>query len=205
MKTCRAAFERHQTLALVLDEARTPTANLMQVFLATPISHDVSQGFCCPPQIMPDMHVCFGTKSLDVRIAEVTTATLAGTKMSGKPSADPLVFTWNTIKAMDNVVKSLLPDVGLMGFMPEDRMLPVVEGERCLLVDIGRRQRWVTERLDQDRSQQSPVLPGAHALSLTACYPLTLPPPSCPPPLLPFSCCEVIVVVVAFCVVVVAL
>ena len=111
--------------------------------------------------------------------------------MPVKPSADPLVFTWNTIKAMDNVVESLLPDVGLMRFMPEDRMLPVVEGERFLLFDIGGRQRWVTEDSSQ---QQSPVLPGAH-----------LSPPSCPPPLLPFLCWEVIVVVVAFGVVVVAL
>jgi len=169
MKICRAAFESHQSLGLVLDEARTPTSNLLQAFLATPITYDVSQGFCCPPQIMPDMHVCFGTKSLGVRIAEATTAAVTGTKMPVKPSADPLVFTWNTIKAMDNVVQSLLPDVGLMRFMPEDRMQQVVEGERCLLFDIGGRQRWVTERLDKESSQQqSPVLPGAHALPLTA-------------------------------------
>ena len=181
MKICRAAFESYQSLALVLDEARTPTANLLQAFLATPFSSEVAQGFCCPPQIMPDMHVCFGTKKLDVRIAEVTTSAVVGTKMSEKPSADPLVFTWNTIKAMDNVVKSLLPGDGLMRFMPEDRMQAVVEGERCLLFDIGRRQTWVTECLDKDGSQQqSPVLPGAHVICflLTACCPLMLPPPS---------------------------
>ena len=186
MKICRAAFENHQSLGLVLDEARTPTSNLLQAFFATPITYDASQGFCCPPQIMPDMHVCFGTKSLRVRIIEATKAAVTGTKMPGKPSADPLVFTWNTIKAMDNVVHILLPDVGLMRFMPEDRMQPVVVGERCWLFDIGGRQRWATERLDEDGSQQrSPALPGARALSLTACYPLMLPPPSCPPPLLP--------------------
>ena len=167
MKICRAAFESYQTLALVLDEARTPTANLLQAFLATPFSSEVAQGFCCPPQIMPDMHVCFGTKKLDVRIAEVTTSAVVGTKMSEKPSADPLVFTWNTIKAMDNVVKSLLPGDGLMRFMPEDRMQAVVEGERCLLFDIGHRQKWVTEYLDKDGSQQqSQVLPGAHVIML---------------------------------------
>ena len=142
-----------------------------------------------------------------MRIVEATTAAVAGKNVFGKPSADPLVFTWNTIKAMENAVRSLLPGDGLMRFMPEDRMQPVVVGERCWLFDIGGRQRWATERLDEDGSQQqSPVLPGARALSLTACYPLMLPPPSCPPPLLlPSSRCEVIVVVVAFCVVVVAL
>ena len=165
MKICRAAFENYQSLGLVLDEARTPTANLLQVFLATPMTHDVSQGFCCPPQIMPDVHVCFGTKSLRVRINEVTTASVVGTKMPGKPSADPLVFTYNTIKAMDNAVKSLLPNDGLQRFMPEDRMLPVKEGERCMLFDIGGRQRWMTERIDSSQ-QPSPVLPGAYPLSL---------------------------------------
>ena len=208
MKICRAAFESHQSLGLVLDEARTPNANLLQAFLATPITCDVAQGFCCPPQIMPDMHVCFGSKTLGTRIAEATTAAVAGKNVSVKPSADHLVFTHNTIKAMENAVWSLLSGEGLMRFMPKDHVQPVVKGEKCWLFDIGGgRQRWETERLDEDSSQQqSPVLPGARALSLTAYYPLMLPPPSCPPPLLlPSSRCEVIVVVVAFCVVVVAL
>ena len=183
MKICRAAFEKHQSLGLVLDEARTPTANVLQTFLATPIAYDVAQGFCCPPQIMPDMHVCFGSKSLGTRVAEATTAAVEGTKMTCKPSADPLVFTWNTIKAIDNAIESLLPDDGLMRFMPEDHMQPVVQGERCLLFDIGRgRQRWVTERIDEDSSRQhSPVLPGAHAHAKLPLF---------APILLPFSCCR---------------
>ena len=32
MKVCRAAFDDHQSLGLVLDEARTPTNALLQVF-----------------------------------------------------------------------------------------------------------------------------------------------------------------------------
>ena len=196
MKICRAAFEKHQSLGLVLDEARTPTANVLQTFLATPIAYDVAQGFCCPPQIMPDMHVCFGSKSLAVRISEVTTSAASGTKMSGKPSADPLVFTYNTIKAIDNAVQCLLPDDGLMRFMPEDRMVPVGEGERCLLYDIGGRKRWMKEDSSQE---QSPVLPGAHVLTL----PLELAPPCCRTPLHTLSCSQVIVVVVAFYILVV--
>ena len=44
-----------------------------------------SQGFCCPPQIMPNMHVCFGTKTLGMRIAEATTAAVAGNMCLGSP------------------------------------------------------------------------------------------------------------------------
>ena len=166
MKICRAAFDDHQTLGVVLDEARTPTNALLQAFLATPISYDVAQGFTCPPQIMPDTHICLGAKSVGARIQEATSVAMEGTRMSGKPTADPLVFTWNTIKAMENAIRNVLPDDGLMRFMPEDRMRPVAEGERCLLVDFGRRQRWMTQYLDEDDAQQqSPVLPGDRALS----------------------------------------
>ena len=196
MRICREAFEKYQSLGLVMDEARTPTANLLQAFLVTPITREVSQGFCCPPQVMPDLHVCVGTKSFAVRINEATTAAVVGTKMSGKPSPDPLVFTYNTVKAIDNVVKCPLPADGLMRFMPEDRMLPVGEGERCVLFDIGGRKRWMKEDSSQ---KQSPVLPGAHTLML----PLELAPPCCPTPLHTCSCKQVIVVVVAFYIVVV--
>ena len=191
MKVCREAFDDHQSLGLVLDEVRTPTNSLLQAFLATPITHDVAQGFTCPPQIMPDTHVCLGSKSVGVRIAEATTAAVAGDRMSGKPTADPLVFTWNTIKAMENTVRNVLPVDGLMRFMPEDRMLPVVSGEKRLLFDIGGRQRWMTQSLDEDGvQQQSRVLPGDRVLSLTACYPLT-PLPSVPSSL----CCKVYVII----------
>ena len=186
MRICRAAFDNYQSLGLVMDEARTPTANVLQAFLVTPVTREVHQGFCCPPQLMPDLHVCFGSKALAVRISEATTSAASGTKMSAKPSADPLVFTYNTIKAIDNAVQCLLPDDGLMRFMPEDRMVPVGEGERCLLFDIGGRKRWMKEDSSQ---KQSPVLPGAHALIRT--------------PLHTLSCSQVIVVAVAFYIVVV--
>ena len=203
MKICRAAFDEHQTLGLVLDEARTPTNSLLQAFLATPITYDVAQGFTYPPQIIPDTHVCLGARNLGVRIAEATTAAVAGTKMPVKPTADPLVFTWNTIKAMENAVRSLLPVDGLMRFMPEDRMLPVVEGERCLLFDQGGRQRWMAQSLDEDGAQQqSRVLPGDLSLSLTSfMLPLDVASPLLPPILsaLPSLRCEVHVFVVALC------
>ena len=203
MKVCREAFDNHQSLGLVLDEARTPTNSLMQVFLATPITYDVAQGFTCPPQIMPDTHVCFGAKSVGARIAEAATAALAENKMPVKPTADPLVFTWNTIKAMENAIRSLLPVDGLMRFMPEDRMLPVVEGERRLLFEQGGRQRWMTQSLDEDGAQQqSRVLPGDLSLSLTSfMLPLDVASPLLPPILsaLPSLRCEVHVFVVALC------
>ena len=60
-------------------------------------------------------------------------------------------------------------------------MQPVVEGGKCLLFDIEGRNRWVTERLKDGTRQQTPVLPGAHALA--SMLPLDVAPPLFPPPL----------------------
>ena len=185
MKICRAAFEQHQSLSVVCDEARTKNGNLFQAFASTPVTYEVAQGFCCPPQIMPDTHVCLGSKTVGMRIAEATKAAVVGTKMSATPSADPLVMTWNTIKAIENAIQNILPVDGLLRFIPESRI--VVEGKKSLLFDIGGRQRWVYEWVNEDGSRERcPLLPGAHAFSYNM-----LPHQYCPYP--PRQCCLIII------------
>ena len=117
----RTGFQRHRVLSLVLDEATFLNGSIMQMFASTPLTVDAAAGSVLPPQMLPNLHVCLGTKKVKARIQEFCQAGMAdvGTrprKGNAVPKGDDLTPTWHAMVAVDNALRTTLLEDGLDTF-----------------------------------------------------------------------------------------
>jgi hypothetical protein len=121
---CRKAFEKFQCLSIVADEARCSNAQLMQCFISTPISHDISHGYVAPPQMNPDVHIDLDERSIPVRIKEVLDKVAHRQRSVTKPHADELVTTWHVCQCIDNALSSSL-GISVLSFKAHGEQEPL--------------------------------------------------------------------------------
>ena len=113
----KAAFARPRALSLTMDELSLMDTSVLQIFAASPATTDVASGWCCPPQLLPELNIDLQSKKIALRIAEAVPAGPAA-KPARKPGGNELVCTWHVCQGIENAVKNLLPSDGLQAFMP---------------------------------------------------------------------------------------
>lgn len=109
-KVVATGMERFRTLNIVLDEGRFPNCQVLQGFASAPIGEQVAAGACLPSQIMPAISISLREKKVNVRIANALGKHLLRKGAAPKPKSDPGMPTWHSIVALDNSLKSWLPE-----------------------------------------------------------------------------------------------
>jgi hypothetical protein len=117
VRIARAGLAKYQALNIVGDEARCSNAQILTLFVSTPIASDITHGFVAPTQINPDMHLDLDARSIGARIAEAQGKAVAGLSSSKKPEGDPLISTWHICQCLDNALTSSMGS-GLLQFKP---------------------------------------------------------------------------------------
>ena len=122
----RTGFRRHRVMSLVLDEAAFLNGAILQVFASTPLTAALAAGSVLPPQMLPNLHVCFGTKKVKARIQEFCPAGMADVgarsrKGNKVPKGDDLMPTWHAMVAVDNALRSTLLTDGLDTFASAEK------------------------------------------------------------------------------------
>ena len=118
VEAVQAAFARSRALALTMDELSFLDTAVLQIFAASPATPDVATGWCCPPQLLPELHIDLREKQIALRITAGEAAPV-GSAAKPKPGGDPLVCTWHVCQGIENAMKNLLPDTGLKEIMPQ--------------------------------------------------------------------------------------
>lgn len=148
------------------DEARCSNAQILTMFVSTPIASDITHGFVAPTQINPDMHLDLDARSIGARIADALGKAASGLPCSSKPQGDPLVSTWHVCQCLDNALTSSM-GLGLLQFQPpleqvtlleagqRGRYSRTIDGRWTLTVDTedGPVRRWL---LPSPNSQENP-------------------------------------------------
>ena len=122
----RTGFQRHRALSLVLDEAAFINGAILQVFASTPLTAALAAGCVLPPQMLPNLHVCLGTKKVKARIQEFCPAAMAdvGAKPrqgNAVPKGDDLIPTWHVMLGVDNALRTTLLKDGLDTFVADEK------------------------------------------------------------------------------------
>lgn len=118
----RTGFQRHRALSLVLDEAAFLNGAILQVFASTLLTDALAVGSVLPPQMLPNLHVCLGTKKVKQRIREFCPVGMADNgakprKGNAVPKGDDLISTWHVMVAVDNALRATLLKEGLEYFV----------------------------------------------------------------------------------------
>ena len=133
VRIARAGLAKYQALNIVGDEARCSNAQILTMFVSTPIASDITHGFVAPTQINPDMHLDLDARSIGARIADALGKAASGLPCSSKPQGDPLVSTWHVCQCLDNALTSSM-GLGLLQFQPTL--------EQVTLLEAGQRGRY---------------------------------------------------------------
>ena len=132
VRIARAGLAKYQALNIVGDEARCSNAQILTMFVSTPIASDITHGFVAPTQINPDMHLDLDARSIGARIADALGKVASGLPCSSKPQGDPLVSTWHVCQCLDNALTSSMR-LGLLQFQPTLEQVTLLEaGQRGL-------------------------------------------------------------------------
>ena len=118
VENVQAAFARSRALSLTMDELSFLDTSVLQVFASSPATPDVATGWCCPPQLLPEMSIDLQSKKIALRIESADKAT-AGAAAKPKPGSDELVCSWHVCQGIENAIKNLLPEEGLLVFKPK--------------------------------------------------------------------------------------
>lgn len=161
VENLKAAFVRSRTLSLTMDEVSALDTSVLQIFAACPATPDVAHGWCCPPQLLPELSIDLQQKKIALRIA--TAADAATSRKKPKPEGDELIATWHCCLGMENAVKNLLPDSGLDEFKPQPPWPAPARLTRTGTYAQGRDGRW-RRRLGDDNWEN--VIHGAQRVIL---------------------------------------
>lgn len=123
----RTGLERNRALSLVADEASFVNGSVLQVFASCPISWETAAGAVLPPQLLPDLHICFSDKKVAARILEFmpaagAEATLQRPRKGARvPTGDDLIPSWHVVIAMDHGLRHSFLREGLDQFVAEEQ------------------------------------------------------------------------------------
>ena len=150
LQSLRKAFDFSQSLSVVFDEARMINCKVLQVFASSPLTDDIPQGMALAPQLKREMHVDLDKKKIAIRIEEAMT--MRPSKTASKPTADPLVATYDLILALHNALKMVLPGAGVLCFKAKHAQpsLLVIGNGRYARVMDGSVGRWQVTFVDKE-------------------------------------------------------